>query len=231
MKRFVMKNIYIPLIALVLLSTQCKKEETTENITLKGYVTDLSSRDTIPNIKVRLRHGDFPGIGGNAPADYFYLKDSAVSDEYGAFSFDFLARDDERYSFEPIDENYFYSSGMFVEFLTISDHDRNVNVRLYPLTWLKVRIKNEAPSHPSDSIWYDGPHDRDLVYSIKWYSPIYSHNFGLKGENTDTTFYIALKYDKAPLQYWDITENNQTQRSFAYIGCDPLDTCESNIFY
>lgn len=226
-----MKKLYIPLIVLVLLFSQCNKEEPTQLITLKGYVTDLSNGDTIPNVKIGLRENRGSSFAGNALFYFPYTLDSVVSDENGAFSFSFLASERYTYCFEPIKENYWYSHGMTTESLGVPDHNRNVEVRLYPLTWLKVRIKNEAPAQTSDSIWYNGPHDRDIKYSKEWYAPIYSHDFGLIGEYIDTTFYVALKYDEAPLQYWDVTENGQTVRSFAYAGCAPLDTCQLNIFY
>jgi hypothetical protein len=228
-----MKNrLILAALAAVVFLASCKKEEPTLTLlTVDGYAIDRATGDSVLNVKIRLRRDDqtTPGLGSSLRA-FETLVDSTVTDSNGHFTFT-VQKQPKRYCYEPIKEGYWYHTGMNVSLLDNPPGETAI-VNLYPLTYLKVRIVNESPRQPADSIWYDGPTDASPEYVDDWYFPgIYSHDFGLVGENVDTSFIVTLQYFEAPLQYWDVTENGTTIRSFAYIGCTPFDTCLFEIKY
>lgn len=226
------KHVFL-LFILPLLAAQCKKEEPTKKlITVGGYAYDLATKDSLADVKIRLRRDDITSAGGgSALRDYETLLDSTTTDANGFFSFTFLA-EEKRYCYEPIKQGYWYHPSMTITYFGQSDAGSIDQVNLYPLTYLMVHIKNEAPAQATDSIWYDGPTDKSSKYIESFYSPgIYSHDFGLTGNQVDTSFIVTIKYNEAPLQYWDVTENGITTRSIAYVGCNPHDTCLVEIKY
>jgi hypothetical protein len=225
-----MKNpILLLTLFLILLTAACQKEEASTPVIVGGYAINHATGDTLAGVKVRLRRDDLSPGSSSKLRGFETLVDSVLTDQNGYFEFR-LPNNKEIYGFEPKEEGYYYNPGMYV--FPVGNRNYSGYVNFFPLTYLKVRLINKAPSQPTDSLWYDGPTDSswDFVENYQNWN-LYSHDFSLLGTNIDTTIFITLRYDEAPLQFWDITENGLTTRSFAYQGCSPHDTCNFLIEY
>ena len=233
-----LRNLTLFSIALLSLSG-CKKEEnrySTKKETVSGYVTDVVTDDSLPNVKLRLR-ADSRG-GSNQLSDFEQVLDSTYSDANGYYQFSFECTPDapygreafSYYAVEPVKEHYWKSPNMTLTSFGCGDNylDRS-DVNIFPLTWIKVHIRNDPPAQASDSIYYNGPVDHGPIHSKEYSS--YAHRVSAKGAEVDTLFYVTIKANIAPPHFWDVTENGSTTRNASFISCDPLDTCELDIFY
>lgn len=212
----------------------CSKEEAKiKTITASGYTINGGTGDTLKNVKLRLR-ADVDG-GSTVLRDFEQVLDSTFSDSSGYYQFTFrctpnipLQHEDYRYyAVEPVGQHLWRNPNMFLTNFGCNniDNRNSVDVVVIPLTWVKVHIKNEQPTHKEDSIFFYGPFDDGSYYNRP------SWRFPMKGKNIDSTFYIALRSTTTPLVYWDITKNNITSRSAMDFACSSLDTCTLNVFF
>lgn len=220
--------------------TSCDKQEKTygkSTTTISGYVHDVVTDDSLPNVKLRLR-ADSRG-GSNQLKSFEQVLDSTYSDANGYYQFSFECAPDapygseafNYYAIEPVQEHYWKNPNMTLSTFGCGDNyldSRNVNI--IPLTWIKVHIRNDPPAQTSDSVYYNGPSDESPQYNTQLFDG-YAHEFGLRGAMADTIFFVTIKANTGPMHFWDVTESGVTTRSAAFIGCDPLDTCKLDIFY
>jgi hypothetical protein len=220
-------------IAVSLLFSNCNKEDEKKGdpVLIKAYAINLATGDSTPGVKIRLRR-DAIAPGSSAQLrGYEELIDSTITDERGYFEF-LLPNGRDIYGLEPIAEGYWYNPGMYITKVGGWLQTKTVQVNLYPLTYMRVRIRNSQPIGENDSIFYEGPIDESPRFVLNYQNATtYVHRFSATGSQFDTTIFITTRYDLVPQQYWDVTKNGQTIRSFAYWGCNPLDTCNYLIEY
>lgn len=204
-----------------------------KTITAAGYTINAATGDTIKNVKIRLCADDHGG--STALKDFEQILDSTFSNSNGYYRFTLRCTPNiplqhegyRNYAVEPMGQHLYKNPDMNLSYFDCNniDNQNNLDVIVIPLTWVKVHIKNEQPTSKEDSIFFFGPlDDRSYQNPPSW-------RFPLKGRNVDSTFYIALNSTTTPLAYWDITKNNNSTRSAAYLACNPLDTCKLNVFF
>lgn len=227
-------NVTALLCIVIIMIEGCTKEKgefTTKIKSASGFVIDFVTKDTLSDIKLRLR---IDKRGGSTQLKSFeQIVDSTFSNANGRYHFTFECAPDapfgsddyKNFAVEPVKNHYWKNPNMNLTTLECGSNLERTNVNIIPLSWIKVHIKNENPVLASDSIYYNGPSDQSSYYNRP------SWKFGIAGSIVDTLFYVTIKATTGPMHFWDITENGVTTRSAAFISCDPLDTCELDIFY
>jgi len=223
-------NYIILFFVIQVLFSNCREDEIKGDPALiKAYTINLATGDSMAGIKIRLRRDAIAPESSAQLRGYEELVDSTVADEHGYFEF-LLPNSSDVFGFEPIAEGYWYDPAMTIT--KVGGWLETARVNLYPLAYMRVRIKNSSPVDDNDSIFYEGPVDRSRRFVLNYEnSTTHVHRFSAKGSGFDTTLFITTRYDLVPQQYWDVTKNGQTVRSFAYWGCNPLDTCSYLIEY
>ena len=203
-------SISMTAILIILTSFSCRKDTPMTDVsgTIKAYGTE----SPIANARVYLT--DCISLGGLGGIDCGVTKDSTLSDANGNYEFNFQADDGHFYWINVEAEGYYKGSSTTN---VLEDRITTLDVTLDPEAWLRLHVKNVAPSRDDDQIV--GP----FGVSVS--------QIELQGSTVDTTIYQTFRGNRERTMTWTvISEGNfDVFRDTFYLSAH--DTLEYEIFY
>jgi hypothetical protein len=207
-----MKKYTILIIPLLLLLTQCRKDNKTTFIKTSGKILEFGSNKPIKNAKVGIysEGGEFLG------STWTKLLDTTRTDATGFYHFDkdnldkgssfFISAVAEKYyAFDP--NNY----------LVTGKEVLNNNIVLDPFAWIKVHVKNVNPFNDADSILLGS-----VVGDLR----------GLYiGKNIDAIYINKVQGNTQMSASWIVIKNSIRSRFSDTIAIPAHDTLNYEILY
>ncbi len=184
---------------------------------VKGRLTDLNSKEPIPNNLVYLMEAKTEYGNGVNPAVFeaWDRIDSTITNEKGEFEFSFQSRDIYNYGFYTLAEHFFDYHQIFM-IGGIHYDGKVVPVTLHPKAYLRMRVLDEFPFSGIDSIRFstDGPQPGGL---------------GAFGNPIDTTLIQWIAPDEYRNISWFFLHEGKSTRAGDVVFCPSFDTCNYEI--
>lgn len=142
-----MKKYTILIIPLLLLLSQCRKDDKTTFIKTSGKVLEFGSNKPIKNAKV----GIYEEGGAFLGSTWTKLVDTTRTDATGFYHFDIgdLDKGSSFFISAAADKYYAYDPN---NYLVTKQEVLNNDIVLDPFAWIKVHVKNVNPFNDRDSI-------------------------------------------------------------------------------
>jgi hypothetical protein len=207
--------VFITLFSCCIIS--CDKEEIRKSF-VDGVLVTAQTHEPIPYAKIYLMMTDDIFFTTSGTLDAWYPVDSSVTDDNGAFHFDFeIDEDVVRIGVYPQKEHYFdyrrvihYSS---------TEMEAGIQPDLSPKSYLKIRVKDEPPFSDYTGIRIPTVPSQELIL--------------LEGNPIDTTVYMWLHGGESLLMGWYYrnTDTTWVSESGGWVGCPSFDTCSYEILF
>ncbi|MBK6730354.1 MAG: hypothetical protein IPG60_05055 [Bacteroidetes bacterium] len=210
-----MRAIFSFSIIVIFLAASCETSPPVsdlQNGIVNGIVSEKTTDAGIPNAIVYLLGNEGGGTWGGGGSPSFEI-DQTVSDANGNFSFLFDYNGNYGYYCTAIAEKYFnYYNEVPV------DEDKvgvnNVEVKLQPIGYLRLNLKNVIPYNESDKIAING-----------------AITFSFVGDILDTILIFSVLGNYENFLYWGVTKNLTTIVYGDTLYCRSFDTTDFEIFY
>ncbi len=214
------QTIAIALIALVLISSSCKKDKNT--ITIKGVVSDAKG-NTIPDVHITLQG---TVVQGGIYTSEFSDIISTSSAADGSYIIETERKMADKYRIRLFKQDYFsYNIDMLADDVP-GGKVVEKNLRLDPYAWIKLKVWNENPITGEDKIVYK--YDDDNAYNCS--DCCSNENIIGEGFNYSKTLICKLKGNDYAKISWTVYKEGVTTGSES-IFCAAFDTTEYVLNY
>ncbi len=199
----------------------CKKNDD-KTIIISGKIYDPNFKSYVPAVKVRIASSKISsGIYSSAFTDIATI----YSDNNGSYSFSLKKETVSSYKIYISKSKYFdYEQEIFPDNLS-TDNDNSINLNIFPIAFIKYRLKNTTPFSPEDMVVFQVAKDNYCSYCC----PLSS--IAGYGMNYDTTFSCKSRGQQNLYFSWHYLKNKIDINKDSSIFCKAFDTTYCFIRY
>jgi len=215
-----MKNFFILLLC-VLIIVSCKKKS--ENIIISGYIYSPLENKYLENVKVELKGQLYENNTWNS--NYNTIT-SVTTDATGNFYIEHEKVRTSSLKIVATKNKYIDTEKNIPVDNIIPGEEYKMNLKIYPLSYLLINIKNELPANDNDEITITLNLETETCNSC-----LQSNNFYYVGSQIDTMIFGKVYGEKTYTIEWTTNTNGDITQNSQNIYCAKSDTGKITITF